>query len=483
MLKERDKVIKQATKFLDALVVVVGFFAAFFIRNYFHDLYKFDLVPSTLVVGTSVNLRRYLPTLLLWLPLWSLMLSLNGLYRSFRTHSFFEITWIIIKSAIFSALAFGSLAFILKIQFVSRVFFVIFIGMASGLLIFEKWLIFFVISHRVRRSGYNYRQLLIVGTGPRAERFVVMLRKHPEWGFKISGLIDDDPARVGKEFFGIKVIGVLKDIPRILHEEIIDEVIFIVPRTWLERIQESIADCELQGVKASVAADLFELKIARARQTDWDGFPLMIFETTFGQEWQLFIKRSVDLSASALGLIILSPVFLIVSLLIKITSPGPIFFKQKRVGLNGRIVTLYKLRSMFKDAAEQQAELEHLNEMDGPVFKIKNDPRITPLGRILRKTSIDELPQLFNVVMGHMSLIGPRPPIPEEVEKYEVWQRRRLSMRPGITCLWQAGGRNKVSFEKWMELDLEYIDNWSLWLDCKILMKTIPVVLFGIGAR
>lgn len=484
MLKERDKIIRRATRLLDALVVAVSFFAAIFLRNYFHSFYKFDLIPSVQVIGTPVILRQYLPIFLLLLPLWVLMLSMSGLYQSFRTHSFLEMTWIIIKSAIFSALAFGSLAFILKIQFVSRVFFVIFIGMASGLLILEKWLIFFVISHRVRQSGYNYRRLLMVGTGPRAERFVVMLRKHPEWGFQISGLIDDESSRVGKDFFGIKVIGVLKDIPEILREKIIDEVIFIVPRMWLERIQESIADCELQGVKASVAADLFELKIARARQTDWDGFPLMVFETTFGREWQLFIKRAVDLIASVLGLIILSPVLLVVSLLIKIaSSPGPVFFKQERVGLNGRVITLYKFRSMFKDAAEKQAELEYLNEMDGPVFKIRNDPRITPLGRILRKTSIDELPQLFNVIMGHMSLIGPRPPIPEEVEKYEVWQRRRLSMRPGITCLWQAGGRNKVSFERWMDLDLEYIDNWSLWLDFKILMKTIPVVLFGIGAR
>ena len=152
------------------------------------------------------------------------------------------------------------------------------------------------------------------------------------------------------------------------------------------------------------------------------------------------------------------------------------------MGVNGRIFNLYKFRTMYKDAEEKLAQLEHLNEMEGPVFKIKNDPRITPLGRILRKLSIDELPQLFNVFMGHMSLVGPRPPIPDEVDKYELWQRRRLSMRPGITCLWQAGGRNKIGFDKWMELDLKYIDNWSLWLDFRILIKTIPVVLFGIGA-
>jgi len=179
---------------------------------------------------------------------------------------------------------------------------------------------------------------------------------------------------------------------------------------------------------------------------------------------------------------LLSPLFLFVTLLIKLTSSGPIFFKQKRIGLNGREFVLYKFRTMYKDAEKQQKMLEALNEMDGPVFKIRKDPRITPVGKFLRKFSIDELPQLFNVFIGHMSLIGPRPPLPNEVIQYETWQRRRLSMRPGITCLWQISGRNEIDFEEWMRLDLEYLDNWSLWVDIKILVKTIPVVLFGSGA-
>jgi len=356
-----------------------------------------------------------------------------------------------------------------------------FIGMASGLLILEKWILVSIV-HYLRRMGYNLRRLLIVGTGRRAERFVKMIKEHPEWGLHISGSIDDEAAKVGGKFFGIKVSGVLADIPRILRESVIDEVIFVVPRKWLERIQKSIAACEIQGVKASVAADLFDLKIAHARQTDLNGFPLMSFETTFGREWQLFTKRAIDLTVTTAGLIALSPFLLIIAGLIKFTSPGFVFFRQKRMGVNNRSFTLYKFRTMFADAEEKLAELEHLNEMDGPVFKIKNDPRITPFGRILRKTSIDELPQLFNVFMGHMSLVGPRPPIPGEVGKYEHWQRRRLSLRPGITCLWQANGRNKIGFNRWVELDLKYIDNWSLWRDFKILMKTVPVVLFGIGA-
>ena len=209
---------------------------------------------------------------------------------------------------------------------------------------------------------------------------------------------------------------------------------------------------------------------------------LISFETTVTDEFQLFIKRAFDVIVSSIGLIVLSPVLLLVAIVIKVTSPGPALFAQQRMGVNGRKFTLYKFRTMRKDAHERRAEVEKLNEMDGPVFKIKNDPRVTPVGRFLRKLSIDEFPQIFNVFIGHMSLVGPRPPLSDEVVQYEPWQRRRLSMRPGITCLWQVSGRNKVDFKQWMKLDLEYIDTWSLWLDFKILMKTVPVVLFGIGA-
>jgi len=481
MLKEKARVIRRAKMILDALVVTVAFFVAYFLRLHFHAFYKFNLIPSEKVIGEPFGLDQYLRILILWVPLWVIMLGFNGLYRSFRTRSFLEITWGIIKSAFLSVLAFGGLAFVLRLHFVSRVFFVIFVVTSCVLLILERWAIVSV-SHHMRSTGYNLRRLLIVGTGRRAERFIKMIKAHHEWGLRISGLVDDDPARVNKEYFGIKVIGVLADIPRILRERVIDEVIFVVPRQWLERIQKSIAACEVQGVRTSVAADLFDLRIARARQTDLNGFPLMSFETTFGHEWELLIKRLFDLMVSFLGLILLFPFLLITAILVKFTSRGPVFFRQKRIGVNGRIFTLYKFRTMLAGAEEKLAKLESLNEMDGPVFKIKDDPRITSLGRFLRKFSIDELPQLFNIFVGHMSLVGPRPPIPGEVGEYAHWQKRRLSMRPGLTCFWQISGRNKISFKRWMELDLQYIDNWSLWLDFEILMRTIPVVLFGIGA-
>ena len=262
----------------------------------------------------------------------------------------------------------------------------------------------------------------------------------------------------------------------------IDEVVFVVPRLRLNHMENAINACETEGVKATIAVDLFDLKIARSRQTELDGIPLLTFETTIAKEWQLFVKRAMDIVISGLAIILLSPVLIIGATLIKLTSPGPVMFKQKRVSLNGRKFVLHKFRTMYKGAHKEQLELRANNEMKGPVFKMKKDPRITPVGRILRKFSIDELPQLFNVFVGHMSLIGPRPLPTYEVEEFEPWQRRRLSMRPGITCLWQVNGRNKIDFEEWMKWDLEYLDNWSLWLDFKILLKTIPVVLFGIGA-
>jgi len=482
MLKEQDHMLRRLMMFLDALVVVAAFWMAYFLRAHFHTFYKLDIISSEEVIGAPASLQQYMPTLFLWILVWVFMLFLNGAYRSIRTRSLLELVWIVVKAGFLSIPAFGGMAFVFKLHFVSRILVAIFLIISSVFLVLEKW-VFISIIHNVLRRGYNLRRFLIAGTNQRAGKFVDMVKKHPEWGFEIIGLVDDEASKVGKEFFGVEVIGVLVDIPKILRDNVIDEVVFIVPRRWLERVQESIAACETLGVRTHVAADLFNLDIARVQMGSIEDFPLLTFETTFGTEWHLAIKRAVDLFVSAVGLVILLLPLLIVTVLIKLTSAGPVFFRQERVGINGRLFTLYKFRSMSKDAQAKLAEVKHLNEMDGPVFKVKDDPRITSLGRFLRKMSIDELPQLFNVFMGHMSLVGPRPPIPGEVEVYELWQRRRLSMRPGITCLWQVSGRSNIDFAKWMVLDLRYIDNWSLWLDFKILMRTVPVVLFGIGAE
>lgn len=482
MIREREAFLRRLMIAADIIVVAVSFILTYFLRANIHSFYKLDLIPSRQVIGAPAPLDMYLWLLLFILPIWSGLLYFQGMYKSFRTRKVIEIAWIIVRTSFFGILLFGSAVFIFKLHYVSRVFMLLFTALSACFLSIEKGLL--VSIFRVaRKRGYNYRNLLIVGTGARADKFIHLVRQHKEWGLRIIGLIDDDAEKLGKEVLNIKIIGLLKDIPQILHENIIDEVIFVVPRSWLSRIEESILACEVEGVKTTIAMDLFNLKFAKARPTDLNGFPLLSFETTSEEQWKLFVKRGFDLVASFIGLFFLAPLFLIFAVAIKLTSEGPIFFKQKRCGVNGRIFTLLKFRTMVAGAEEMQDELLLKNEMSGPVFKMKDDPRVTPIGRFLRKTSIDELPQLINILRGEMSIVGPRPPLPGEVEKYDIWQRRRLSMKPGLTCLWQAGGRNKIDFDKWMELDLKYIDDWSLWLDFKIVIKTIPVVLLGIGAR
>jgi exopolysaccharide biosynthesis polyprenyl glycosylphosphotransferase len=240
--------------------------------------------------------------------------------------------------------------------------------------------------------------------------------------------------------------------------------------------------CEERGITARLAINFFHHLIAKTQLEELDGLPLLTFSTTPKNEALLLLRRVFDLIGSFALILILSPFMLLIILVIRLDSHGPAIYRQIRCGLNGRKFIFYKFRSMIQGAETKREELDAFNLMTGPVFKMKNDPRVTRVGRFLRKTSLDEIPQLFNVLWGDMSFVGPRPPVPEEVEKYEGWQRRRLSMKPGITGLWQVSGRNQIDFQQWMKVDLEYIDHWSLWLDFKILLKTIPVVLFGKGA-
>jgi len=264
----------------------------------------------------------------------------------------------------------------------------------------------------------------------------------------------------------------------------VDELILVVDRESLNEFTDTFLLCEELGVTARVVLNFFPHSIARMELHEFDGFPLLSFSTTPTNEALMFVRRILDVVLAGFILVTAGPLIMLpTAILIRLTSPGPVLFRQKRCGLNGRQFVMYKFRSMVNNAEQLRVEVEGLNEMDGPVFKSSRDPRITTIGKIIRRFSFDELPQVFNVLRGDMSLVGPRPPLPDEVARYERWQRRRLSMKPGMTCLWQISGRNEVSFEDWMKLDLTYIDNWSLLLDLKILLKTVPVVLLGRGAK
>ncbi len=450
------------------------------------------IVVSTAAVTAYVFINHsrlmYPPVYYLWLlPVlvmtWSGLLIYLGMYESFRMKSLKEVLGIIFTAGIVGFIILGNISYLCKLTYISRFLMASAFVLGAALLAFEKMVIISVF-RRLRRKGFNFRNVLIVGTGQRARQLIAEIDEHQELGLRIIGLIDDDDAIHGQQILGHTVLGGLADLPALLRSNPIDRVIFVVPRGWLSYIENAVLYCETLGVTVSIAVDLFKTRFTFARDENFMGIPMISFESTPDKVGQLFVKRLFDIVAAGIGMVVLSPVFFGVALVVKFTSPGPVFFRQKRCSLNGRTFELFKFRTMSVDAEAKLADLLKHNEMSGPAFKMANDPRVTPIGHFLRKTSLDELPQLWNVLRGEMSFVGPRPPIPQEVARYDHWQRRRLSMRPGITCLWQIGGRNKITdFNEWSKLDLEYIDSWSLGLDFKILVKTVPVVLFGIGAK
>lgn len=468
MVKENHAPFKGLMIFSDLCIVLATFFLGFYLRKRFDDFYE---------LNTCILL---LPTLLI---IWGILLYCFGMYDSIRTKRISDVMFIITEVALVGSSLFGSFVFITKAHVVSRLHIIYSFLLAVAFICIEKVILIRYFKYQSKHE-VNTRNILIVGTGARAQQLVNIIDKHPEWGIKVIGLVDDDTTKINNQIYDYKVIGSFKDVPDIIHNTVVDEVIFVVPRSWLNKIEELIYICEIEGLKVSMAADLFELKLSRLKYNNLDKFPLLTFESTPDKVIPLFLKRLFDIVFSGIALVLSSPIFAITALSIKATSKGRVFFKQQRCSLNGRKFTMYKFRTMIDGAETKLKDLLAYNEMKGPVFKMKNDPRITKIGKLLRKLSIDELPQLWSVFKGDMSLVGPRPPIPSEVSKYEPWQRRRLSMRPGITCLWQACGRNKITdFNEWMKLDLTYIDNWSLWLDFKIILKTVPVVLFGTGAK
>ncbi len=400
-------------------------------------------------------------------------------YHSNRRTPYSKLIIQIIKSVITATLIFsmGLFTFNSKI-FNSKFVLLVFLITLTALLLERILLTIFL--RKIRKRGYNYRQVLIAGSGKRARNFAKLLESHKEWGIRCIGFVDDLKKKVG-EIDGKPFMGALDDLEEVLDNHVVDEVVFCLPRNWISKLEKYVVLCEHVGVNVFITLDFFNINIARSRLSKLGGLPILCLESIPSHPFQLMLKRGMDIAISLLFLIILSPLFLMATIIIKLNSKGSVFFGQERCGQNGRKFTMWKFRTMVPNADQLKSDLVHLNEESGPVFKIKDDPRLIPKGKLLRKFSIDELPQLLNVLKGEMSIVGPRPPVPREVENYDRWQRRRLSLRPGLTCLWQVTARNKVSFEDWVRLDLEYIDNWSLGLDIKIIFMTIPAILRGTG--
>lgn len=419
------------------------------------------------------------------IALWHIIYSAFGLYHSKRLSSRSAELFDVLKATSTGTIILGTMAVLFHIEIINSTFLLAFWMLITGPGLLSRLLLRFLLA-RLRTHHRNLRCMLIAGTNRRAVEFARKIESKPELGYRIAGFIDEEWDGL-EEFHktGYPLIGGFEHLLSILRESVVDEVVMGLPvKSCYFQAARIAAMCEEQGIIVRFPSSIFDLKLARSKAEDFAGDSVITMSSTGPQEdWPAVVKRSMDLGLSLLMLIGLSPLLLLTAVLIKLSSPGPVFFRQRRLGLNKRIFEIFKFRTMVPDAEQQLAELEKLNEVSGPVFKIKKDPRITPIGSFLRKTSIDELPQLINVVIGEMSLVGPRPLPVRDYEGFDKdWQRRRFSVRPGITCLWQINGRSSIPFEQWMELDMQYIDKWSIWLDLKILYRTIPAVLKGSGA-
>jgi exopolysaccharide biosynthesis polyprenyl glycosylphosphotransferase len=425
--------------------------------------------------------------MLVFLPLWHLIFLSVGLYDA----RLFEPSFDEVKDLI-KAVFIGSMLLLIVTVFFQRTnvdkhTVLYFAGTACLFTWLGRVLARAALGLMYRRRR-NLCHLLLVGSNQRAYDFACRIMTKPRLGYHLVGYVDAPPN--GQSYHKLQVLlkhlGTPEDLDTILDRETIDEVVISLPiRSCYEQIKRLISACEIQGIRVHLLSDFFELTIARAHPAEFDGIPIITLSSGTVAVWPVYLKRAFDLVVSVCLVLLLLPLFLLIALCLKISAPrDPVFFIQTRIGHNRRRFNMLKFRTMVRDAEQRQAELEHLNEAQGPVFKIKDDPRITKIGHFLRKTSLDELPQLFNVIKGDMSLVGPRPLPRRDVELFEeAWLKRRFSVKPGLTCLWQINGRSDTTFNTWIAQDLEYIDHWSFTLDLKILFKTIPAVLRGTGAH
>jgi len=490
MFSRHNRTIAAVYVLSDALMVLGSCCFAYYARAHFF--------PHVRVFYTG---RFYLWLMPAALLIWILTGLAAGIYREIREEDWRSLLWDPFKVNVIATLILMAFTVAVKDEHVSRLLITIFCVTVLAAMIGLR-LVARQFGPHLRAVFGDVRHLLVVGRTAEALEIAREIEGNQSRGVKLAGFAlpgaapsnsakGAQPFPIQKENWvtsdesGLSSrypLYALSDIAELLRARVIDEVIFAVSREELEGLEETFLLCEEEGVKTRVLVSFFPHVISRVYLERLRDMPLLTFSTTPENELLLLAKRAVDLAMALALTVLLSPVLLILALAIRLTSRGPILYRQTRCGLGGRKFTLYKFRSMRADAESQRRELLALNELDGPVFKIRDDPRCTPAGRWMRRFSLDELPQLVNIIKGDMSFVGPRPPLPEEVADYERWQRRRLRMQPGLTCLWALEGRNKLNFRRWMELDLEYIDTWSPALDWKILLKTIPVVLLGRGA-
>jgi exopolysaccharide biosynthesis polyprenyl glycosylphosphotransferase len=405
---------------------------------------------------------------------WVVVLWASGLYRlSVRWRVWTEIRDLARATLLVLVITLSAL-FLLKQTDVSRLFLaLLFVGQPAVTL--GGRLLLRAAFDANRRRGRDARYMLVAGTGPLAQDFADRVERHSGLGMRIIGHLAAPGER--RHVVTRPILGTVDQIEEIFHSRVVDEVAVCLPPTAASYLEPITGLAAGEGKTVRVAVDPVEEVLPGAIQEEFDGFVIRSLVNDGQREVGLVLKRTIDIVGASIGLVLASPLLAAVALALRVTEGSPILFRQTRTGLHGRPFTMLKFRSMVTDAEQRLQEVAHLNERNGVAFKARNDPRMTPLGRWLRKTSIDELPQLWNVLTGSMSLVGPRPPLPREVAEYDVWHRRRLSMKPGITGLWQVEARHEPDFDRWVEHDLIYIDGWSIWLDLKILARTLPALL------
>jgi len=468
MLKERAGFLKKANIISDAALVVTAFLVSYNLR---------------VQLGGLQSLDYYTWLLLVVVPVWLILLERYGFYDSQRLSTPWTILYSLAFVTAIGGVITSSFIYLVEPRGYSRSFFLTFLLLSFLMLSVEQLLVRLAL-RVLRLEGYNYRNILLVGTGKSAQKILGLLEGNKGWGLKVVGLLRTREHGVGT-LQGAPVLGSLQDLVSICKAHPVDEVIFCDSK---EEARFELADyinaLDEMGITSRTVLNIYYQFEGKKELGMLHGeVPLLTFRSVSVDANQLLYKRCLDIVGSCAGLAIATCLFPLIAIAVKLESPGPLFFGQTRVRENGRTFTCWKFRSMFLDAEARKQELMHLNEMEGAIFKMKNDPRVTRVGAFLRKTSLDELPQFWNVLNGEMSLVGTRPPTPAEVKGYLNWQRKRICMKPGITGLWQVSGRNSITdFNEVVRLDLEYIDTWSLATDLRLILRTLKVVFFREGA-
>jgi exopolysaccharide biosynthesis polyprenyl glycosylphosphotransferase len=459
----------------DVILINLAFAIAYWLR---YDLQWFAVVDE----ANLVPYRVFIPISLTLTVLLLIIYRLNGIYNLSRGASFFdEVYRLLTGTATGIILMVFVIIFLFRPSLYSRMIF-LYAGVLIVIFLSVSRLIKRIVRDRLHRKGVGVDRLLIVGAGEVGRTVMRHVVAQPSLGYQVAGFVDDDPDKGGTDIGRFKALGSTANIPRLIKDFAIDAVIITLPWMYHRKIVSIIAQCEREQVQVRIIPDMFQMSLSHLNVEDLSGIPMLGWREIAISRGEMLFKRAMDVVISLAGLLVLFPLFLLAGVAIKLDSKGPVFFRQIRVTKGERLFTCFKFRSMYEDAEAEKEKLLALNEADGPIFKMREDPRITRVGRILRRTSIDELPQLFNVLMGHMSIVGPRPAPPSEVQRYQPWHRRRLEVSPGITGLWQVSGRSELSFDEMVLLDLYYVENWSPLLDVQIMLRTIPTVILREGA-